>query len=427
MFTPDAALLPMPTRSRSVVVPSGGGKTFEAEAAALLTRLRSTLTEMLSGIPGGVRKSRDVHKYLGVDANLSWQVMKLLTAEDAFAAARYVPGEFPLKRIFESARGIGVAGARVAAAESAAIALSSFVIEHAGDWDSFQSMLAARDGAEGDEEDAIGLAHRKAMFKGHSHYWGHQVDTQVVAMMIQPSAGKPGKFDYLHVRTMKGLRRLRSSASMGVDSYKLNAPSPEDENQIQHFPIDPESHAIYGASVLPAFCSIPVPELKTSVRADNRSFVELAADTVGRRGQVDLTFGTVGRGGPLSPTPDGGQGFGSLVRIGKPTAILVADMLVHRPSLPQVEARLLVNGVPPLAQDEFDFNDPRTRLPFNEKIRLLGRGGDATTCLDFPLQRELYEYICSRMSWNLDDFDVYRARVEFPLMDTMVSMVFQVR
>ena len=53
------------------------GTNFCVEAAEVLRKLRSAVTSMFDATPGGVRKSRDVQKLLGVDARLSWQIFKL--------------------------------------------------------------------------------------------------------------------------------------------------------------------------------------------------------------------------------------------------------------------------------------------------------------------------------------------------------------
>jgi hypothetical protein len=137
---------------------------FELQVSKVMGRVRSALGEMFATLPEGVRKSRDVQKHLGVDANLSWQVYKLLATSDALDASRFVPAPVSMRRVFDAARECGLKSTRVDAAESAVKDFESLIRDHAGDRANFESMMAGLPGSsDSDEVRRLDLANR------HSH------------------------------------------------------------------------------------------------------------------------------------------------------------------------------------------------------------------------------------------------------------------
>ena len=56
------------------------GPDFEAEATHVLQRLRTTLAEVVAGVPGHVSKPAELRRALNIDMNLGCKVFKVISA-----------------------------------------------------------------------------------------------------------------------------------------------------------------------------------------------------------------------------------------------------------------------------------------------------------------------------------------------------------
>src|SRR5690242_3329392 len=111
--TPFSVPRPRPHTSVPGGLEAGLAPSFPAEAVAVLHQLRSAITKLFESVPGGLRKSRDVQKLLGVDARLSWQIFKLAGPGDALSLAPNIPGSTSMRRLLDAAKGHGIAERRV--------------------------------------------------------------------------------------------------------------------------------------------------------------------------------------------------------------------------------------------------------------------------------------------------------------------------
>src|SRR5688572_20328636 len=159
---------------------------------------------MFDSAHGGVRKSRDVQKLLGVDTRLSWQIFKLAGPGDALSLAPHVPSSSSMKRLLEAARERGISATRVDHVRDAYEKFERLVETHAGDRTSFQSMARGR----GDHDDIAqtDVRHRKARFQADRHYAGAEVETLLASCFLHPGA-EPGLYDYIPLRCRLGQKR----------------------------------------------------------------------------------------------------------------------------------------------------------------------------------------------------------------------------
>jgi len=392
---------------------------FPAEAQDVLRRLRRAIAEMFDSVPGGICKSRDVQKLFGVSTKLSWQIFKLAGPGDALSMAPHVPKGAAMRRVLEGAEQYGVRTPLIEEVRSAYTAFENLIETHAGDRTSFESMARGLSGS--GEAQQTDLQHRKAIFRGHSHFWGAQVQTRVITHFMHPTA-TPDRYDLVALRSKFGLRRLRSDTEVVVDTIRVYPPAGTEAHR--SIVLDPEVAEKYGAPIVPPACTHPVPKLRTRPGPQGGLAFDLTDDTLGRNGAVNLSFGQVLENTVLSPSDDGTRmGWLVLTHVLTPTAVLIADMFVHRPSMPYVEHESNFYGHAN-SETPYDIAKLYPKLPFREQVSKLEAGVDGARIQGTPQYLDMLKYVCDCRGWKLDDFDVYRMRVEYPLLDTMVAMRF---
>ena len=401
--------------------PRSPSSLFPGEAQEVLRQLRRAIAEMFDSVPGGVRKSRDVQKLFGVSTKLSWQIFKLAGPGDAMSLAPHVPKAAAMRGFLEAAGKHAVPVHHLDKVRAAYSAFEHLIETYAGDRTSFDSMAS---GLSGTGSKQTGLQHRKAIFRGHSHFWGAQVDTRIITHLMHPST-VANRFDMAAIRSKFGLRRLRSDAEVVVDTIRVSPPAGRAEYHWDY--LDADAAQRYGAPILPQVSTHPLPVLRTVPGTmPGKMNSELNDAAFGRRGAVNLTFGQVWRETELSPSEDGKrQGWLVLTHIHTPTALFIADMLVHRPTFPRVVSQIEVYGH---CSGDSPYGIERTHpsLPLAEQIAKLDAGADDARIQGVPQYHEALQHVCDRLSWRLDDFDVYRVRIEYPLLDTLVAMRFDI-
>ena len=393
------------------------GLPFSVESAAVMRQLRTAVSDLLRGLPARVRTARDLQKAFGIDVKLSWQAMKLAGPGDAMALVPFVPTPGPMRRFLNAAAGAGVDRQMVDRVTAAYGAFQQLVATHAGDRSTFESMAAGTAGANGPNNEDLQKAAvrlRKAAFLTASHYAGVQLDTYLGVSFVHPGS-EPGLFDAAFLRVKLGVRRLRPSADLSVDTTKLvtsDAHIEQARDTIAKTAFDPAAAGLYGAAILPQFSSRPLPRFSTDCDDAGTVCTRLVSDSVGQKGAVDLAFGRYVSNVPMTQMYGGTKlGFATSLDSVSPTGVLILDKLVHRPTIPHMALDFTVNWMyaPPVAP-----GDPPA-LPFAERLTRLDAGVDGARTHEVPNYTDMVEYVCGHRGWNVDDFDVYRVRVEYPL------------
>ncbi len=403
--------------------------TFSAESSAVLQRLRTSISDMLNSMPASVRSTRDLQKLFGLDLKLCWLVMKLAGPGDALSLAPFVPTAGPMKRFLNAASSYGITPPLLEKISSAYSAFEQQVAIHAGDRMTFESMATGSVGQQsGSDEDLrrADLKLRKAGFQMHSHYSGRQLDTYLSASLLHPGK-EAGQFDLAHIRTKLGLRRLRAGADIDVDSFKYTQSMSnvyQEQDSFRRDVFDINAFEQFGAPILPRFCSHPLPRFVATTHPDGKTTTSVVGDSIGLRSSVNLTFGRLLRNVPNEPIAGTNeQGFGQSVSNTVPTMLVIADQLVHRPTFPRVDFKCETRWAP----FKFDSIGERQEgpLPFRERIIRLEAGVDGARTREVPEYIGMLQFVCDQLQWKLEDFDVYRLRIEYPLLHTKISTMFE--
>jgi len=402
--------------------------TFFVESGAVMQRLRTGISEMLKAMPNRVRTTRDLQKMFGVDVKLCWQVLKLAGPGDALSLAPFVPTPGPMRRFLAAAATAGVDRAVIDQISSAYDAFKEQISIHAGDRPTFEAMATGATGLNDSEDrQKAAVRLRKSNFQTASHYAGVQLDTFLGASFIHPS-DTPGLFNAANLRIKLGIRRLRATANFFVNQTKNVTSDVRIEQSKDTFlkgTFDDDSNEKYGAPIIAKFSSNPLPQFSTTSDIDGRTYTKIVGDNVGQTSAVDLVFGQSVFNAPLtlmSMHNTKRTGFGSSLDITTPLTVLIMDKLVHRPSFPNLHQDFTVHWVDNPAFPAGSETD--TALPFHEKLVKLDAGVDGARTHEVPRYIEMLEFVCDRCNWKIEDFDVYRVRVEYPLHYTRIWTKF---
>jgi len=158
---------------------------------------------------------------------------------------------------------------------------------------------------------------------------------------------------------------------------------------------------------------------------DGRTYTRIVGDNVGQTSAVDLVFGQSVFNAPLTSMLINGtrqMGFGSSLDITTPVGVLIPDKLVHRPTFPRLDTDFTVHWVDNPAFPAVSEDD--SALQFCERFVKLDAGVDGARTHEVPQYIEMLQFVCDRFKWKIEDFDVYRVRVEYPLHDTRIWTKF---
>ncbi len=392
---------------------------FGSEAPVVMGRLAKAMRALVKAVPGEVSTAADLERNLGVTKKVAWQVHKIAEARNALAAAGFVPGADPVRKLLAAAQKRRVPAQVRSELADAFEQFEQFVQLHAGDRASFLSMVGH---SGSDDASHVDRLHRRACFRAYSHFYGAQIATRYSVMMVRNEPAGSGLETFVSLRGRMGLRRLRLDATVTVDRYFVTTVAQADGvAKSSPAAIDRAGFERAGAPVLSTFCTKPMPRLQMIEERPGVTRVDLAEPAVGLSGAVDLVFGTVTRGVP-DGRPDGKpHGLHTMAKIDLPTSLLVTDILVHRGDYGRLTPELYVYADPG-AEESQERRDRSPLIKTQEQVEFLGSGLSNHNQPDVPRHTEMLAHLCGGLGWDADEFDIYRLRIEYPLMHTVVRV-----
>jgi hypothetical protein len=397
---------------------------FEEQATAVLRRLRASVVAVIEAIPSAasIGRAADLQRALAIRNTLAWQVYRLAYATGPLAEASAIPGSGAMNGFFEAAAARGVRADVIAAAKGAVADFQAVVQAHAGDRSAFDSMLSAIHGAGAEQ---IDLQHKRAAYKANSHIWGVRARAQLSCFVFHPSRDDPDRLDLLGIRGLIGLRRLRRDASWIIARVRLfDAESQKPQHLDPGTPIDPIDPREDGAPAVPLlrrYCSQPLPKFTCVPAGNDFVNVQLEPTGIGDKSAITGLIGDVYRGLYQRYRDERRSVHYMRSQIRTPCEVLVHDVLIYdglfEGRMPELRIYGDHRGVDPAAPDrEMDL------LPMSETVAHLGRGPDVLSTPDVPRYVEMVRYALDRAGWDPSRFDIYRCRVEYPIMPSTVAL-----
>jgi hypothetical protein len=395
---------------------------FQPEAARVLHQLRSALAAVVDALPGRVSKPVELQRALDIDFKLSCKVLKVISAFGPLAAGPHVPGPGALRTFISAASKTGVGDRLVKAATFASAEFDRLVASHAGDRTAFDSMISAL--AATDDARQITMQHRRSAFRAQSHILGLQTRVQLKCVVVQP-AEDPNWLDLIRITGLLSLRQLRRNAPLIVPRISLvndDGGATRDNNRE---PLDPTCALVDGVALLGDFCSQPPPRFRAGPSDLGPEYGELVSQGLGKGAAITFIGGHLVRSAVPRYRDEGNPIGANFVRVRIPSEALLLDLLIREdtygPLEPASFARAEHFGELPYLRvlDETQQLQPR------EPVAYLGKGCSALYTPDVSGYADLGKYALARLGADPERFDVYRCRIEYPVLPSTVAVVFE--
>lgn len=395
-------------------------RDFEAEATAVLERLRTSLAGLVADLPGHVSKPAELQRALQIDINLSCKAFKVIGAADPLAAGPHVPGGGAMRTFLSAARKAGVRKEAIGSLATAMADFDRLVASHAGERAAFDSMICSLGRTGGVTQ--ITMHHRRAVFRGLRHILGVQARVHLKTLLIQP-AKDPCLLDLVRIGGLLGLRRLRLDAPLLVSRVAIT----DDHGRVREVErqsLDSEPDQALGTGLLREFCTQPPPQCRTGQTEPGVAYTEILSNGVGKKAAVTYIEGYAARAAVPRYRQEANLVCSNSARIRIPCEALVLDLLVRADTFGPLTPRAFT-----IAEHWGEVRAPSMSEPWHhlepaESVTYLGRGPSVLQTPYVPRYAEMGHYIFDRLGWNGNDFDVYRCRLEYPVTPSVVVIEF---
>ena len=393
---------------------SVGMPSFEAMLTPVMNELQSSLAALVDALPDSIRRAVDLERSLRLEKKLAWQVFRL-SRSSSLKEVGNVPSLVSLGRVIDAARKKRVARPVIDRVQSAFERFDDFAEVHCGDRMGLISMVS---GLTHQKSDLYELKTRKAYFQAASHIWGLQGRMQVRSSIYLVEPRPEQRHHTLFVSSDFDLQRLRENDPLVIAKYMKGHADPRDADA----PTSPAAIAEttrsldHSLALLPEFCSQPLPKMTTVVEPDQLSETTLIIPP-GRTGAVTLCSMQLHEN--IARGPQSRYAAGSFLV--QPIESLVTEVLVPEGLSDPATARAAVYGR--RTHPEHIFQERAADLmPQRETVFHLGTMDSIPPVDGAPRYEEAVRTALKNCGWLGMRFDVYRCRVEYPVLHSLVTV-----
>jgi len=397
--------------------------SFEQAALDVLQDVRSAFAELIVQIPRPISKAFDLQKALDVDPKLASRVFRVAHADDPLRVGTDVPSRVSIERIFKAAAKEGVPAKVIQRASIAYEQFERLVADHAGDRESFASMVSALSAVQG-EDSSIDAQQRKAAYLANSHILGVQARTRLNCFIHKPAyVGRKG--EVVGLRGLIDLRWLRTSHAPFTISRSDVRDSRGDVDKRYEVrkrePLDPDEPEDHGVALLREFCSRPLPKIETVRMSNGMMNTQIVSKHVGKASLTTCIIGEILRDFPECDFTDPDDHFDQSVLVRTPCEVLIQDVLLHEGPHGELKPQVRVLSDHQCTDGTILGRDS-DMLPLTATVKYLGKGPEVMHTRDVPRYADMVQYAMDRLGWDGSKFEVYRCRIEYPVMPSTVSM-----
>lgn len=391
--------------------------TFEGDTRIAMRRLIDAVGDLLEASAGLDASGPEVAKVLGIDRKLAWKLVRIATARDVFEGVAHVPGPAGMDIVVKAAERVTRDAELAAAIRGAHAGFEALIPTHAGDRASLEMMAR---GCVAVPNEQAELNHRREAFLGQSFTWGVQARTQLSINLFWPSK-TPGHLDVRLVSGLVDLRRLRPHVGWTV--ARLGFVGSGDDPAKPGEP--PKKRGMPPPPLLEDFSSVGPDAFTTAVDGDGVMEIGVDDGPVGDTGAMTCIFAgpIIRAAAPVTASADDPDADLN-VHVRTPVRTLLHDLVVQRELFGPLEPTALVHSEVQHILRTSRRPHLRTRLPIRLGVESAGPAPEGARTRDVPRSVELVERLLAETGFPAEAFDVYRIRMEFPIVPTAVTMRF---
>ncbi len=399
-------------------------REFLFRVKRVLQTLRDSLVGVLTSVGADPTEPQEIARNFGINKNLTWKISRVIRERDPLAAIGHMPGNAAFKIFLASMRKAGAPPETIDAVRDALAELGALVRTHSGDRGTFEVMVGSLtpEGAVQRSEN-----YRKQAFRGNAATWGVQAAAQIGTHFVAPNPGDPGRLDIAVVTGLVDFKRLRADMRWAVANVRRF----RDDmlaKKVDKFsgPIDPRFDGPDQAPLMGDFCSQPIPRLRVQDSADGEMRrVELEPGAVGNTAVSTCFTGWFFRNAE-SRWRSPNDRFGSLeMTLSTPVELAILNVFLHRElEPPHLPTPGLYNQLP--SGPQASLGDPvDASLPLFERVTDQGSNPPDVIAPEFPRYPAMVQAVMDRMGWNLNEFHLYRIRMRFPPIPTLLAVSYE--
>ena len=399
--------------------------TLEMDVASAFKDVQWWLGTLLAALPTPPTRASQLNAMLAANYRVCWQVFEVLKSPDPLAGARHVPRSGSMQKMLAAAAAQGVPADTVEGVRAAVSRFDGIAKAHAGDRDTFATMVGSMAGRAATGGSPATLACRRTAYRQDSQLWGAQIALQYARMVVRRTNRSERGVDEGRAAVKAGLQCLRAGVQPVIyGERKINSkdlqPVPMDAE-----PLDADAAGRCGAPLLPRFSTRPLPRLVRIEAEDGWVYHAVANDHLGLSGAVNVASGTLRRNAGTGVLNDGQRVYAASQSFMSPTELAVLELAVHRPSFGPVTPAVRMapsRGHSFLAQLTTDA----PQLPSTEACVPLGPADRAVPAVEVKDYARLSAYTFDRLGWDPSEFDLFRVTIPYPVLNSMAVMWFPV-
>lgn len=390
--------------------------SLEAECSEAVGRLRAALIGLYDQVGADPSSPQEVARAFRINKTLTWNIAKLMQADDGLSAVPHVPGNSSIERFLKATEGRGADKKAVNAVREATRQFERVIQEHVGDRATLDLVI---DGLP--TLDGSGLEQsRKRAYLGNSGIYGVQTKTSLMSCMLAPSRDDPTQLDMVMLRGVVGVRRLRPAVRLPLFRTRQWSDAGQ---AIQSEPWEPIED---GATTpfLSRYNRGEMPEIR-AVPVNSGTDYVIQPGPIGNRGAFDCYFGDMLRRGASryrTQSDDTGE-FG--VSISSPTETVVFDLIAHREVSYALRTQCLVYANLDTHRDNDGRFDDTSALPIYPRTLALPGSPPAVATKLVPRYREIHDSVFERLGWDPHAFQGIRLEMKYPPLGSTIIQRFR--
>ncbi len=388
-------------------------------------RLRAELEQCLRALPVPLRGGAAMARELEVDRSTCQRVLQAARASgDGLEVLLQVPGTGGLSQFLEALRRYRGQPKGFRGADEAVASLAKLVQQVGGSQTTLTKRIRAI-GAQGHSAltDETQRALREQAFEALSALTGGHIETQSNFLLLRPDPADAKRAQVIGARDMVGLQG-RAGAPPVSGLFFARAHESLPEGQPRPVPFDPAETdaAEEGSTLLPEFCSDPLPEVVTRRVGDvSLELIEPPGETAPA---IDVSLAYRLEPAILHPALQENRRLHLYYHCMIPTRRVLLHAYLHRDMARHclTEAAVHQRSAELLSEEPDPWFD---QLDQHLLIEILGSDLAATGLGASPRQQAVAARLFDLAGWSPQDFVGFRMVVDHPLWSCRYTMGFE--